>query len=1198
MASSSQSLTTNIIINAKAGSGFDTVASTLNQMAEMVSGITQSLFGFGKDSVDVYKTYEKAMAEVEGALATQYGRGSNQLSRYMDSLNEKAAEWASTTIFHTDDVANAMVEAARSGWDYDQILAGIPASMELAQAGGLDLTQAVDYVVKASNAGGVAFENMGTFIDHWAYAANSSATNIGELGDAMLRMGKTMSFTSSQDELLTMLAVLADNGYTGAEAGTLLRNTMLRLIAPTDKAEDAMASLGLTAEEVNEAIGGSDVETATKTLEQYGFSAYTTAGELKPMTEIFGDLNKAISGMTEEQQTDILSAIFPTRTITGALSLLGELGTEGQALIDRMNQGEAEGYAEYLANLNMDTVYGDLETMYSKLEEMKRMVGETLAGDVRDVVSSISDLVNNVNGLDTSTFSALVGGLEGMAGSGAVITTAASGINLLKTAVGGWPVLGFTAAAMGIGFLAGSLEKLADVEYENAFGLMDVDPAAVKAHIEELDAAFASDNANINELKQTMSDLTTSYTDLTGKLSSELLTDLLTEHAPTEQELTDISDQGKAIGKALMDGIKTGYDLTTETIFRDMGGEEGTENNPIWENIIDTLSEGHADAVAEAERLSKELQDALTKGLKDGLSQEDLKDIRSIFDEMNKLFEEQARIESARARGEAFYKAQTLGLESFEETMDTYETSLDSQMATLVGEQQAALETLNINYENRYNKAKTDSERQAIEKEWSTATSTLEESQKQTRLRQTQQKAAEMGLLTDEFMSGSMPEAWDAIKTFGQNVAASGGLVSSEDLSTLRDTVGENANIIERAVNYAIDKMGGEQQVADFADYFETTGDIASANIMRGILNASAFANNPLLESTEAGGGLADAYGSLEADIVTPMTTLLSGVGKSVQDLAGAVEKSEGNLNAYQLEPEGSWLGTRYGDKSILGSLELKAEDLGFENIPAWVSGVQEAMGNAATAVAAAGAHFEGATAAHPETETHEIVTYTQEAAPQAMETQTFTATLDTSEAEGAIDSLNGQSVDLDVNAETGAAEGVIQGLDGQNLMEFVDGDISALSGAIDTQDGRHITVSVGGNTASLASAINSYANRTITVNVRANKIGFATGGRATEASIFGEAGPEWAIPEEHTENTAMLLNAAREASGFTWPELLQRFGGLNANANNVPSTLIYSPTINAADANGVDEVLKADKDRLEKWFEDKKLHDSVEVYQ
>lgn len=93
-----------------------------------------------------------------------------------------------------------------------------------------------------------------------------------------------------------------------------------------------------------------------------------------------------------------------------------------------------------------------------------------------------------------------------------------------------------------------------------------------------------------------------------------------------------------------------------------------------------------------------------------------------------------------------------------------------------------------------------------------------------------------------------------------------------------------------------------------------------------------------------------------------------------------------------------------------------------------------------------------------------------------------------------------------------------------------------------------------------------------------------------------GEAGPEWAIPEEHSERTAQLLNAAREASGFTWQELLGQYGGLRSG-NSEPTTLIYSPTIYAENAAGVEQALQADKERLNKWFKSKKIRDEVEEY-
>ena len=199
-------------------------------------------------------------------------------------------------------------------------------------------------------------------------------------------------------------------------------------------------------------------------------------------------------------------------------------------------------------------------------------------------------------------------------------------------------------------------------------------------------------------------------------------------------------------------------------------------------------------------------------------------------------------------------------------------------------------------------------------------------------------------------------------------------------------------------------------------------------------------------------------------------------------------------------------------------------------------------------------------------------------------------------EGTDAAEQLQQQGVEVQVEGDTQSLEATIDGADGQTLLEYVNGDASDLSMKITDQDGKTLVENVTGNTSSLAAAIAAYEGRTITVNIVGNRM-FASGGRATSASIFGEAGPEWAIPEEHSERTADLLNAARSASGFTWPELLARYGGLNANAGNTPTTIIYSPTIHAADASGVEQVLLADKERLNRWFEEKKLRDEVEVY-
>ena len=160
------------------------------------------------------------------------------------------------------------------------------------------------------------------------------------------------------------------------------------------------------------------------------------------------------------------------------------------------------------------------------------------------------------------------------------------------------------------------------------------------------------------------------------------------------------------------------------------------------------------------------------------------------------------------------------------------------------------------------------------------------------------------------------------------------------------------------------------------------------------------------------------------------------------------------------------------------------------------------------------------------------------------------------------------------------------------------------------------VPVTASGGTEAMSAelgAMQSEANRGVSVPIYTRSIGgngrgtakmarYGEGGRATEASVFGEDGPEWAIPEEHTPRTAELLNATRKAAGFDWDELMARDGRVSGG---VTVNTTYAPTINAADSSGVADVLEKDKRRtaqivkeaVREALREQRFRDSVEVY-
>ena len=1071
-----QTLQTYIRINATTG-GFAGVRGDLLQLGDTLlelgayaNQVSQELINFGKESVNTYKDYEKSLKEAEVALATSYGQGSAQLAKVMQQLDEQASHWAETTIFHTDDVANAIAEAARSGWDFDKIMAGIPAAMELAQAGSMDLSQSVDMIVKIANAAGIQFEDIGGFIDHWAYAANSSATNIEEMGEAMMRMGGTMRFAENTDEMLTLIASMANMGYTGSEAGTLVRNTLLRMIAPTDKASDAMALLGASAEEVEAALGDEKVAESLAQLEEVGFSAFDDAGKLKPTLQIFEDLGVALADIAggydniekDKTATSILSAIFPTRTITGAINMLKSAANGWDGLYDSMQGGAAEGYGSYASETMMDTLYGNIEIFYSKLENLRKNVGEALSDDVSGVMGTIGGWIDNINNLDEGTFNALVDGLEviALAGPGLMV----AGIGMRALALLATPLGGLAVGALGVTALAQSLKALHEADIESNFGEGSVDRQVIESYATMVETEYSSALEQVNAFNTAVGESVTKYKEASTELSGQLLTAMLSKKELTEADIANLTALGEKAHTAVIDAIKNSNAASMsywDILFGTPSGEDVTSE---YADIM-TVSNGAFDeAMENAVAIGEKVTQSLTEAFADGITPEEYNTILAYMREYNDaIAEAQAQAEaenSAAQMSVMLHKAQTASLDSIKETGDEIRATRD-----------AALQAEDERY-------------------W-----------------------AERGRL--EYR-------WNEIVKSGHYVDASGNVYTTpESIATQRDLALASADSKYAARRSGLAGSADEILMAMWQTAF-TQSDFGWA--YAALKNTEAQGAYNGWTAREAGQHLKTKYGNNGE-----LEDFQEVFPEMVQDLGGVeaiVARSKEYAEAGNIEMANQMT-------SIANMAEILSNATGGGNVFGSTYGIASERGGSVDLA--------------------EMPTVPDEQNPLIAH----------------------------VDAETEEAQLKIDALNNQQLTENVDGNISGLTNGIDSQDGRHITV---------------YADYAVGSGALLHMTPHAEGGRATTASIFGEAGPEWAIPEEHTSRTAELLNAARAASGFTWPDLLSRFGGLNAGSGG-NSTVIYSPTINANDVTGVKQALDADKARFEKWFAEREARNAQEVY-
>ena len=1233
----SQTLETVIAINARVGNGFSKVGATLTELGSMVNGVSQQLINFGKDSVNVYREYEKSMADAQVALSTTYGRGTQQLNTVMSQLDVAATEWAATTIFHTNDVANAISEAAHAGWDFDQIMSGIPAAMQLAQAGGLDLSEAVNYIVKSTNAAGIGFEDMGHFIDLWAFAANSSASTIGEFGDAMLRMGSTMRFAGNTEELMTLIAVTANAGSVGSEAGTMIRNSMMRLIAPTDKAGKAMAQLGATSTETAAILGDEALAAANAELAAHGFSAFyqdgPQKGQMKNVLDIYRELYVALGDIAGGYENidrngdalGVLSAIFPTRTITEALTLLRGAAEGYDGLYEAMRGGDAEGYGQYAAETMMDTLDGKIETFESKVERLKQLVGEELSGQVEQATGFIGGMVDSLAAMDSDNLGALVTGLEVIAAAGPGLMLAGGAfrmIGYLLTPAGGigMGLIALTAAAAAI-------KQLEEADFAKNFGNLELDTQGIQIYVKSLGDDFKAAYTEVDGFKTALDNAVTSYQTASSTFSSTMFQDMITNTKLTEADKQQLQQLGIDMYTAVQEAI-TNSTAASMSYWQTLFGGDGTaEYDPAYAQIIELTNQAYEDALAEASSISEGLRAAMTSAFADGqISNDEYQNIlsymRSYNDAIARAAAEAQSEEDYIKMGKWLKQAQGASLEDIQ----TLAATATGERDQILADQEDRFQTEYFRAQYRGADAETLARAEALHQQEQMRVNaayddflfTLWDSQIQ-QSGQGENYAALAGY-AQQYMTGELTA--DTIMSMIKD--SMGGSIYAGDAGWEPSLKGTDRAQLGRMMGYMIGSMGGDSGVQERIAYYEGIGDQAMAGRLRQMYAmeqlVNGFGQSMALEkpawdilnlSSDYVNTNQDEYMVNGINRKSTDALLLGGTDYSTEiarRTIAALGDGKGSMSAYfdavgQSVQEGTVRAISSADLSRGAGRELDnmltqlsaAYDL--ERVLADSTSYLAQEGNAYRYDFAMWDLLYGEASSHAEDYKITVPVEPDFQEGEMPDMEPIAVPIQPRvEGEDAMTSLQDQGVTVDVGADATELTATIDGADGQTLMEYVSGDATNLTMTITDQDGRVLTENVTGNAASLAAIISSYNGRTITVNITGRKL-FAEGGRATSASIFGEAGPEWAIPEEHSERTAALLNAAREASGFTWPDILARFGGLNANPSNEPTTIIYSPTINAADATGVERVLQEDKKRLDKWFEEKKLRDAVEVY-
>lgn len=322
---------------------------------KMTMGLTLPLVALAGIAVKSFAEFEQAIANA----ASVAGGTTEQYVRNLKEMEKIARDMGATTVFSAKEAADGLYFMASAGWDVNKMGKAIKPTLDLAAATQNDLAFTTETVVAALSAFGMEASEATRVTDTFSGVISSSQATLDKLSNSMTYIGplaKNLGWSIEQTS--AALGLLYDKGIPASTAGTALRMSMQKLLDPTDKVHQGLATLGLTID---------DVDPKFKTLDEIVDTFSKTSMDATAVTQIFG--------------------------ARGMAAILGLTSAGAPALVNLTEKISKTGTTAEMARRQLDTMKGGFKLLTSALSEVAIQIGQILQPTVEKMVGGIRNLV-------------------------------------------------------------------------------------------------------------------------------------------------------------------------------------------------------------------------------------------------------------------------------------------------------------------------------------------------------------------------------------------------------------------------------------------------------------------------------------------------------------------------------------------------------------------------------------------------------------------------------------------------------------------------------------------------------------------------------------------------------------------------------------------------------------------------------------
>lgn len=322
---------------------------------KMTLGITAPVLGGAAFSLHEFAGFEQGLDDIQASA--------KPTAAQLELLHSSAMQLSKELKMDPTPILATFEELLKAGMPLEKVLGGAGRSAaQFAKVGKLETATAAVIMADAQKVFG---EEAGRTADILSSAADASSTSIRGIAEAF---SQTSAVAAVADQSLTdtaaAIAMLANEGIKGSDAGTSLKTMFIALAAPTKHAQDV--------------------------IDMYGLSIRQANGEIKPMRDLIEELSSKLGGLNDEAQDSALKNLFGTDAFRAG-SIFLKNGVAGfEDMVKAM--GEANTVSEKYAII-MDNLNGKWAGFWATIKRAAITLGGPLADGAGKVLDYLSGMV-------------------------------------------------------------------------------------------------------------------------------------------------------------------------------------------------------------------------------------------------------------------------------------------------------------------------------------------------------------------------------------------------------------------------------------------------------------------------------------------------------------------------------------------------------------------------------------------------------------------------------------------------------------------------------------------------------------------------------------------------------------------------------------------------------------------------------------